>query len=145
MIPDSAGGRWLHGPAGNEGEGAGSGIRCVCALYLVSRVCAGAGAVSGVMCGSWWRRGDVLNAQVGELFGRGSLQLQELWVCLLEAVEGSEEAPVDARHVLFCEVGVVTGRGVWAPPQQRHEAGCHHGAVGARARPLVGLWGRMVA
>ena len=45
---------------------------------------------------------------------------------LLEAVEGAEEASLDARHVLFREVGVVLCGGVWARPQQAHEAGCHH-------------------
>ena len=52
--------------------------------------------------------------------------LQEVRVCLLEVVEGLEEASLDAGHVLLCEVGVVLGGGVWARPQQRHEAGCHH-------------------
>ena len=45
---------------------------------------------------------------------------------LLEVVEGAEEASLDAGHVLFREVGVVLAGGVWAWPQQRHEAGCHH-------------------
>ena len=44
----------------------------------------------------------------------------------LEEVEGAEEALQDAGHVLLHEVGVVLGGGVWAWPQQRHEAGCHH-------------------
>ena len=52
--------------------------------------------------------------------------LQEVRVCLLEVVEGAEEASLVAGHVLLCEVGVVLGRVVWARPQQRHEAGCHH-------------------
>ena len=52
--------------------------------------------------------------------------LQDVRVCLLEGVEGAEEALLDAGHVLLCEVGVVLGGGVWARPQQRHEAGCHH-------------------
>ena len=47
-------------------------------------------------------------------------------MCLLEVVEGAEEASLDAGHVLVCEVGVVLGGGVGARPQQRHEAGCHH-------------------
>ena len=47
-------------------------------------------------------------------------------MCLLEVVEGAEEASLDAGHVLLCEVGVVLGGGVWARPQQCHEAGCHH-------------------
>ena len=45
---------------------------------------------------------------------------------LLEVVEGAEKASLDARHVLPREVGVVLGGDVWARPQQRHEAGCHH-------------------
>ena len=49
----------LLGPVGNEGEDAGSGIGVVCALSLVSRVGAAAGAVGGVMCGTWWRSGVV--------------------------------------------------------------------------------------
>ena len=44
----------------------------------------------------------------------------------LEALEGAEEASLDAGHVLLREVGVVLGGGVWARPQQCHEAGCHH-------------------
>ena len=52
--------------------------------------------------------------------------LQEVRVCLLEVVEGLEEASLDAGHVLLCEVGIVLGGGVGARPQQRHEAGCHH-------------------
>ena len=45
---------------------------------------------------------------------------------LLEVVEGAEEASLDAGHVLLHEVGLVLGGGVWARPQHRHEAGCHH-------------------
>ena len=52
--------------------------------------------------------------------------LQDVRVCLLEVVEGLEEASLDARHVLLREVGVVLVGGVWARLQQRHEAGCHH-------------------
>ena len=52
--------------------------------------------------------------------------LQDVRVRLLEVVEGAEEASLDARHVLLREVGVVLGGGVWARPQQRREAGCHH-------------------
>ena len=47
-------------------------------------------------------------------------------MCLLEVVEGAEQASLDARHVLLREVGVVFGAGVGARPQQRHEAGCNH-------------------
>ena len=56
---------------------------------------------------------------------------------LLEVVEGAEEASLDAGHVLLREVGAVLGGSVWARPQQRNEAGCHHvreelGGGGAR-------------
>ena len=52
--------------------------------------------------------------------------LQDVRVCLLEVVEGAEEASLDAGHVILYEVGIVLGGGVWVRPQQRHEAGCHH-------------------
>ena len=52
--------------------------------------------------------------------------LQDVRVRLLEVVEAAEEASLDAGHVLLREVGVFLGGGVWARPQQRHEAGCHH-------------------
>ena len=52
--------------------------------------------------------------------------LQDVWVRLLEVVEGAKEASLDAGHVLLNDVGVPLDRAVWAPPQQRHEAGCHH-------------------
>ena len=45
---------------------------------------------------------------------------------LLQVVKGAKEASLDAGHVLLREVGVVLGERVWARPQQRHEAGCHH-------------------
>ena len=106
----------MLGPVSNEDDGVGSGIGCVHALSLVFRMHAGVGAVGGVVCG----------AQVSRLSGGGPLQLQDVWVCNLEVVEGAEEAPLDARHVLLGEVGVVLGRGVWARPQQGHEVGCHH-------------------
>ena len=54
------------------------------------------------------------------------LLLQDVWLRLLEVVERAEEASLDAGHVLLREMGVVLGGGVWAQPQQRHEAGCHH-------------------
>ena len=47
-------------------------------------------------------------------------------MCLLEVVEGLEEASLDAGHVLLCEVGVVLGGGVGARPQQCQQAGCHY-------------------
>ena len=37
------------------------------ALSLGSSVCAASGAAGLVMCGVWWCRGAVLDAQVGEL------------------------------------------------------------------------------
>ena len=43
-----------------------------------------------------------------------------------EVLEATEEASLDAVHVLFSELGVVLDWVVWARPQQRHEAGCHH-------------------
>ena len=52
--------------------------------------------------------------------------LQDVRVCLLEVVEGAEEASLEVGHVLLCELGVVLGGRVLARPQQRHEAGCHH-------------------
>ena len=55
-----------------------------------------------------------------------SILLQDVRVCLLEVVEGAEEASLDGGHVLLREVGVVLGGRVWARPQQRHEAGRHH-------------------
>ena len=64
--------------------------------------------------------------RVGVLFGKGQPQLQDMWVCLLEAFQGSQEALLDTGHVLFREVRVVFCGGVWAWPQQGHEAGCHH-------------------
>ena len=44
----------------------------------------------------------------------------------MEVVEGAEEASLNDGHVLLREVGVVSDGGVWARPQQGHEAGCHH-------------------
>ena len=104
----------------------GSRMGRVRALSRASFVRAGAGAVGFVRCGAWRRRGVVLDAQGGELSGGGPPQLHDMWVCLLEAVEGAEEAPLDAGHVLLCEVGVVLGGGASAWPQQGHEAACHH-------------------
>ena len=52
--------------------------------------------------------------------------LQDVWVRLLEVVEGAEEASRDTGHVLLREMEVVLVRGIWAWPQQPHEAGCHH-------------------
>ena len=138
----------MLGPVSNEDEGAGLGIRCVRAMSLVFRVCAGAGSVGGGMCGTWWRSNVFSAARVSGLFGGGPPQLQDVWVCLLEVVEGAEEASLDAGHVLFGEVGVVLGGGVWALPQQGHEAGCRHvwaelpggGAQGGGSHAVPGVF-----
>ena len=112
-VGDS-GGRMMLGPVSSENEGAGSGTGCVRAFSLVIRAC-------------WcWRGGVVSAARARGLPGGWPYLLQDVRVCLLEVVEGLEEASLDAGHVLLCEVGVVLGGGVWARPQQRHEAGCHH-------------------
>ena len=57
------------GPVGNEDERASLGIRFGRALSLVSRVRVGAGAVRGIMCGTWLCSGIVSAAQVGGLSG----------------------------------------------------------------------------
>ena len=102
------------GPASSENEGAGSGTGRVRAFSLVIRAC-------------WcWCGGVVSAARARGLPGGWPYLLQDVRVCLLEVVKGAEEASLDAGHVLLCEVGVVLGGGVWARPQQRHEAGCHH-------------------
>ena len=108
------GGRRMLGSASSENEGAGSGTGRVHAFSLVIRAC-------------WcWCGGVVSAARARGLPGGWPYLLQDVRVCLLEVVEGAEEASLDAGHVLLCEVGVVLGGGVWARPQQRHEAGCHH-------------------
>ena len=110
----------MLGPANNEDEGAGSGTGRVRALSLVTCAC-------WCRCRCMWRGGRVVSAvRARRLPGRCPYLLQDVWVCLLEVVEGAEEASLDAGHVLLREVGVVLGGGVWARPQQRHEAGCHH-------------------
>ena len=104
----------MLGPASSENEGAGSGTGRVRAFSLVIRAC-------------WcWCGGVVSAARARGLPGGWPYLFQDVRVCLLEVVEGLEEASLDARHVLLCEVGLVLGGGVWAWPQQRHEAGCHH-------------------
>ena len=104
----------MLGPASSEIEGAGSGTGRVRAFSLVILAC-------------WCRCGVVVSAARGRGLRRGwPYLLQDVRVCLLEVVEGAEEASLDAGHVLLCEVGVVLGGGVRAWPQQRHEAGCHH-------------------
>ena len=89
----------MLGPVSSENEGAGSGTGRAC----------------------WCWRGGVVSAARARPY-----LLHDVRVCLLDVVEGLEEASLDAGHVLLCEVGVVLGGGVWARPQQRHEAGCHH-------------------
>ena len=104
----------MLGPASSENEGAGSDTVRVRAFSLVIR--------------AWWCwcGGVVSAARARGLPGGWPYPLQDVRVCLLEVVEGLEEASLDAGHVCLCEVGVVLGGGVWARPQQRHEAGCHH-------------------
>ena len=78
-------------------------------------------------CTCMWRYGGVVSAVwVRGFSGGGPLQLQDVWVRLLQVVKGAEEASLNARHVPLREVGVALGGDVWARPQQRHEAGCHH-------------------
>ena len=104
----------MLGPASSENEGAGSGTGRVRAFSLVIRAC-------------WcWCGGVVSAARARGLPGGWPYLLQDVRLCLLESVEGLEEASLDAGHVFLCEVGVVSGGGVWARQQQRHEAGCHH-------------------
>ena len=113
----------MLGPGSNEDEGAGSGTGRARALSLVTCVC-------WCRCRCLWPCGGVVSAvRARELSGGCPHLLQDVWVLLLEVVEGAEEASLDAGHVLLREVGVGLGGGVWARPQQRHEAGCHH--VGA--------------
>ena len=104
----------MLGPVSSENEGPGSGTGCVRAFCLVIPAC-------------WcWSGGVVSAARARGLPGGWPKLLQDVRVCLLEVVEGAEEASLDAGHVLLCEVGVVLGGGVWVRPQQRHAAGCHH-------------------
>ena len=104
----------MLGPASSENEGAGSGTGRVCAPSLVT-------------CACWcWCGGVVSAVRARALPRRCPYLLQDVWVRLLEVVKGAEKASLDAGHVLLREVGVVSGGGVGARPQQRHEAGCHH-------------------
>ena len=110
----------MLGPVSNEDEGADSATGRARALRLVTCAC---------RCRSrcTWRCGGVLPAvRARGLSGGCRHLLQDVWMCLLEVVEGVEEASLDAVHVLLREVGVVLGGGVCARPQQRHEAGCYH-------------------
>ena len=59
-------------------------------------------------CTCTWRCGGiVLAVPVPGLPGGGPPQLQDVWVRLLEVVEGAEVASLDAGHVLLREVGLV--------------------------------------
>ena len=105
--------RMMLGPVSSKNEGAGSGTGRARAFSLVIRAC-------------WcWRGGVASAARARGVPGGWPYLLQDVRVCLLEVVEGLEEASLDAGHVLLCEVGVVLGGSVWSRPQQRHEAGCH--------------------
>ena len=90
----------MLGPASSENEGAGSGTGRVRAFSLVIRAC-------------WcWCGGVVSAARALGLPGGWPNLLQDVRLCLLEVVEGLEEASLDVGHVLLCEVGVVLGGGV---------------------------------
>ena len=94
----------MLGPVSSENAGAGSGIGRVRAFSLVIRAC-------------WcWRGGVVSAVRARGLPGGWPYLLQDAGVCLLEVVEGLEEASLDAGHVPLCEVGVVLGGGVGARP-----------------------------
>ena len=65
----------------------------------------------------WCLCGVIVSAvRARGLPGRWPYLLQDVQLCLLEVVEGAEEASLDDGHVLLCEVGVVLGGGVWARP-----------------------------
>ena len=114
------GGRRMLGPASSENEGAGSGTGRVRALSLVTHAC-----WCRFRC--MWRCGGVVSVVRARGLPRGCpYVLHDAWVRSLEVVEGAEEASLDAGHVLLREVGVVSGGGVGAGAQQRHEAGCHN-------------------
>ena len=103
------GGRRMLGPASNEDEGAGSGTGRVRALSLVTCAC-------WCRCRCMWRCDGVVSAvRARGLPGGCPYVLQDVWVRLLEVVEGAEEASLDAGHVLLREVGVVLGGGVLGP------------------------------
>ena len=109
----------MLGPASSKNEGAGSGIGRVRAFSLVIRAC-------------WcWYGGVVSAVRARGLPGGWPYLLQDVRLCLLEVVEGPEEASLDARHVLLCEVGVALG-GSGAP---RHAPAPRLGRL--RASPLA--------
>ena len=113
-------GRRMLGPATSEKEGAESGTGRVNVLSLVTCAC-------WCWCRCMWWCGGVVSAVRAPRLPRGCpYLLQDVWVRLLDVVEGAEEAWLNAKHVRLREVGVVLGGRVWARPQQRHEAGCHH-------------------
>ena len=112
----------MLGPVSSENEGAGSGTGRVRAFSLVIRAC-------------WcWRGGVVSAARARGLPGGWPYLLQDVRVCLLEVVEGLEEASLDAGHVLLCEVGVFLG-GVSGPG---------HSSVMRRAATMYGHSCRVV-
>ena len=111
----------MLGPVSSENAGAGSGIGRVRAFSLVIRAC-------------WcWRGGVVSAVRARGLPGGSPYLLQDAGVCLLEVVEGLEEASLDAGHVLLCEVGT---REHSAPKQLWPNRGRHN------AFPLLGLGGK---
>ena len=119
-VHGSGGGRQMLGPVSIEDEGAGSGTGRLRALSLVTCAC-------WYWCRCMWLSGRVVpTVRARGLSGGCQPQLKDVRVRLLEVVEGAEEASLGAGPVLLREVGVVLGRGVWARPQQRHEAGRHH-------------------
>ena len=77
----------MLGPVSNEDQVAGSGTGCVRALSPVTCVRAGADAR---VCGI------VSAVRVRGLCWGGPPQLHEVWVRLLDVVEGAEEASLDA-------------------------------------------------
>ena len=78
----------ILGPVSSENQGAGSGTGGVRAFSLVIRAC-------------WcWCGGVVSAARARGLPGGRPYLLQDVWVCLLEVVQGLEEASLDAGHVL---------------------------------------------
>ena len=99
----------MLGPVSNEDEGAGSGDGRVRALSLV-------------ICACWCRRTCmwrcccvVLAVRAHGLPEGRPYLLQDMWVRLLEVVEGAEEALLDAGHILLREVGVVYWWGCLGP------------------------------
>ena len=80
-------------PASNEDEGVGSGTGRVCTLSLIACVC-------WCRCRCRWRCGGVFSAlRARGLPGGCPYLLHDVWLRLLEVVEGAEEASLDAGHV----------------------------------------------